>query len=69
MSKRFAKNAIRQIAKREGISVEAVKKEMQNAIIAAYNNPKTKAVWNERFGEGVLPTPEEFISKMSQAIA
>ena len=69
MSKRFAKNAIRQIAKREGISVEAVKMEMQNAIIAAYNNPETKAKWNERFGEGVLPTPEEFISKMAKAIA
>lgn len=69
MKKRIAKNAIKAIALREGISVAAVRNEMIVAIEAAYQNPYTRAIWNERFGDGVVPTPEEFIVEMACAIA
>ncbi len=63
------KNIIREIAAQEGISEEECRKEMEKVIFEARNNPDPKA--QKKFDElfdGRLPTPEEFILKVSQLI-
>ncbi len=62
------KKIISQVAKMNGVSEEYVRKEIKLAILDAYRNEKTKKTWNEMFGEGVLPTPEEFIIKMADKL-
>ena len=54
-----SKKAIKEIAKRDGKSVNAVSKDL------AYSNPLTHAQWTALFGEGVRPTPEEFVEVVS----
>lgn len=63
------KKAIRKVAKENGVTVEHVREEMQIAILEAYNKAETKEMWNELFGEGVLPTPEQFITVMTKRVA
>ena len=60
-----SKKAIKEIAKRDGKSINAVRKEIQIAIDQAYSNPLTHAQWTALFGEGVRPTPEEFVEVVS----
>ncbi len=62
------KNIISQVAKKNGVTEEHVREEIRLAILDAYQNEKTKKVWNEMFGEGVLPTPEEFIVTMANKL-
>ena len=55
-----------QVAEADGVSIEEVKKEMQAAISAAYQNPsddggRTAARQKEVPCRGGIPTPEEFI--------
>lgn len=55
-----------QVAEADGVSIEEVKKEMQAAISAAYQNPSddggiTEARQKEVPCRGEIPTPEEFI--------
>ena len=55
-----------QVAEADGVSIEEVKKEMQAAISAAYQNPsddggRTEARQKEVPCRGEIPTPEEFI--------
>ncbi len=55
-----------QVAEADGVSIEEVKKEMQAAISAAYQNPsddggRTAARQKEVPCRGEIPTPEEFI--------
>lgn len=55
-----------QVAEADGVSMEEVKKEMQAAISAAYQNPsddggRTEARQKEVPCRGEIPTPEEFI--------
>ena len=57
------KRAVKEIAKREGISRKEVYREMQRAINAGYYNPdpKIQAAWKEvplRFGK---PRPEDVV--------
>lgn len=55
-----------QVAEADGVSIEEIKKEMQAAISAAYQNPsddggRTEARQKEVPCRGEIPTPEEFI--------
>lgn len=49
-----------QIARENGVSVESVKKEMQNAIDMAFANPNELAELIPA-KDGRTPTPDEFI--------
>jgi len=69
MANKKGEEAIKAIAKKEGVSVEHVRTEMKMAILSGYMNPATRAQWNEIFGEGHLPEPEEFIVKMADKVA
>lgn len=62
------KQAIKAIAKREGKSVSEIRKSIKVAIAEAYNNPFTRGQWDELFGEGVIPTPEEFLCVMVEVM-
>lgn len=59
---------IKQIAKREGKSVNAVRREIAASIKDAYSNQHTRKWWNELFGEGVIPTPEQFLDVMVEEL-
>lgn len=57
---------LEQVAKVNGVSVEEVRKEMQEAISTAYQDPpddggRTAALQKEVPCRGEIPTPEEFI--------
>ena len=58
-----AENAIRAIAKRDGISIETVRANMKGAILAGLcdPDPKVQARWKSIPCKGELPTPEELI--------
>ena len=60
------KKAIKDLAKREGVSVNKIRKEIKIAIEDAYSNPSTRMKWTALFGEGVIPTPEQFIEVVSE---
>ena len=62
------KKAINDIAKREGKSVNAVRKEIAASIKDAYSNQRTRKWWDELFGEGVVPTPEQFLDVMAEEL-
>ena len=62
------KKAINDIAKREGKSVNAVRKEIAASIKDAYSNQRTRKRWYELFGEGVVPTPEQFLDVMAEEL-
>ena len=51
---------LRQIAKKYGVSVEEVKRDMQEAINEAYKDPNSAALSVER--KGKVPTPDELIN-------
>lgn len=55
----------RQIAKKHGVSVADVKRDMQEALNYAYNNTPndgvTGAYQNQVPRKGEIPTPDEFI--------
>jgi len=59
----------KQIAKKHGISVEEVKREMRSAIETARNNPNpnAQAEFSRRFGDRT-PTPEELIIELSKGL-
>lgn len=60
---RVAENALRQIAEREGTTVDAVREEIRAAIVMGRNdpNPAARAFWQSFPCEGSEPTPEEVI--------
>ena len=64
------KKAIIEVARKNGISVAEVRKEMEFAIDAAMKNPDpmTKRVWDECFPNGKKPTPEEFIVYIAKKV-
>lgn len=62
------------IAKKNGISVDEVKSEMQAAINEAYRNPPndngiTVAFQKQVPSKGDIPSPDEFIRYASEKIA
>ena len=69
MRTREAKKVIRKIAKREGISEYEVRREMEKAIRIGFMNGGAGHRWNSMFEEGSLPSPEEFIMKVSRFAA
>lgn len=56
----------RQIAKKHGVSVAEVKRDMQEAIDAAYQNPNSAAMTVPR--KGAVPTPDEFIAHVAKRV-
>ena len=58
-----AKKALKQLAKREGVSVETVRHEIEIAIAEARKStdPKAQAFWKSVPHKGEYPTPEEVI--------
>jgi len=67
---RKAKRAISVIAQQNGVSESQVRADMEEAILAAYNNPNPgpRAEWAKApFAERV-PTVEEFIMWMSSRV-
>lgn len=68
MRRKTGKQIIKQIANENGISVDEVRRDMELAINEAYDNAETRQEWSKMFGEGVLPTPEEFICTISKEV-
>lgn len=65
---RIAENALRQIAEREGTTVDAVREEIRAAIAMGRNdpNPAARAFWQSFPCEGSEPTPEEVILRLAE---
>ncbi len=65
---RIAENALRQIAEREGTTVDAVRKEIRAAIAMGRNDPSpaARAFWQSFPSEGSEPTPEEVILRLAE---
>lgn len=57
---------LKKIAKEHGVTVEEVRRDMQEAINEAYKNPTTEAQSVPRKGD--VPTPEEFIKYVADTI-
>lgn len=60
------RSIIRKIAKKHGVSVEEVRRDMQAAINAAYVNPGAAALSVPKKGD--VPTPEEFINYCTRVV-
>lgn len=69
MKKGTVDNVIIKIAKKEGIKESEVREEMEKAILLGFLNRETRNNWEKIFGVGRLPSPEEFITKMSVIVA
>ena len=65
---RIAENALRQIAEREGTTVDAVREEIRAAIAMGRNDPSpaARAFWQSFPCEGSEPTPEEVILHLAE---
>ena len=65
---RIAENALRQIAEREGTTVDAVREEIRTAIAMGRNDPSpaARAFWQSFPCEGSEPTPEEVILRLAE---
>lgn len=65
---RIAENALRQIAEREGTTVDAVREEIRAAIAMGRNDssPAARAFWQSFPCEGSEPTPEEVILRLAE---
>ncbi len=65
---RIAENALRQIAEREGTTVDAVREEIRAAIAMGRNDPSpaARAFWQSFPCEGSKPTPEEVILRLAE---
>lgn len=68
MGERAAKDAIKKIAKREGKSESEIRQEMEKAIMIGFLNKETRNKWDNLFGVGKLPSPEEFITILSMEV-
>ena len=68
MSERTAKDAIKKIAKRERKSESEIRQEMEKAIMIGFLNKGTRNMWDNLFGVGKLPSPEEFITVLSMNV-
>lgn len=64
-----SKDLFEAIGEKNGVSAGEVRKEMEKAIMEAYNasDPEQKAEFKKRFGDR-LPTPEEFICSLAMKI-
>lgn len=69
MNRKIARRAIAKIAKKEGIRESEVREEMGRAIMEGYRNEETRGKWDDIFGEGTIPSPEEFITAIGGIVA
>ena len=67
--RRNGKDLFEEIGRKNGVSAEEVRKEIEKTIIEAYRNPDPdkQAEFKKRFG-GRIPTPEEFIYSLAKEI-
>ena len=67
---KIARNAIKKIAKHDGVSVDYVRKQMQIAMLNGLcsNEPKVKQFWDRVPREGQIPTPEELIIYITEIV-
>lgn len=65
-----AEKAIQQIAVKEGVSVEEVRKQMKLAMLAGLcsQDPIVQARWKKIPCKGEVPTPEELITYLATHI-
>lgn len=70
MNTKKAEKALKKIAKRDGVSVRAVKREIEIAVAAARDNPdpKSQAFWKSIPCKGERPTPEEVITYLADTL-
>lgn len=68
MKRRTADEIIKKLAEKEGVQGSEIREEMRKAIFSAYANSKDRFLWSSLFGEGRLPSPEEFIMKISSTV-
>ncbi len=70
MGKINVERAMRQIAIKEGITVEDVRKEMIRAMLIGFYNPDPaiREKWRKIPHKGETPTPEEFIKYMARNV-
>ena len=61
MSERTAKDAIKK-------SESEIRQEMEKAIMIGFLNKGTRNMWDNLFGVGKLPSPEEFITVLSMNV-
>lgn len=66
----IARNSIKEIAKRDGVSVEYVRKQMKTAMLGGLcsTDPQIKQFWDSVPREGETPTPEELIIYITQIV-
>ncbi len=64
-----SEDLFRAVAKKHGVSAEEVRKDIEEIIADARNNPNPamQAEFKKRFGDGV-PTPEEFIYVLTREV-
>lgn len=65
-----AEDAIRHIAKKEGVSVEEIRSQMSQAMLTGLNSedPDVQARWKQIPCKGEVPTPEELITYIATHI-
>ena len=68
MKKQTTEDIIEKLAEKEGVQENEIREEMRKAILSAYENSKSRFLWNKLFGEGRMPSPEEFIIKLSGTV-
>jgi len=70
MNIKKAEKALQQLAKKESISVEAVRREIELAIAAARESPDpaAQAFWKSVPHKGEYPTPEEVIVHIAKKV-
>lgn len=59
---------IAEVAKKNGVTAEEVRREIESAIREAYKNKDTRSNWDKIFGNGVVPSPEEFLRTMAEKL-
>lgn len=66
----LAQNAIKKIAKRDGVSVNYVRKQMKIAMLNGLSStdPHIKRFWDSIPHEGEIPTPEELIIYIAEIV-
>lgn len=62
-----AEAVLRATAARKGVSVETVKKKIQEAIDAAWANPAGREAQQRLFPDG-KPTPEEMVIRLGKLV-
>jgi len=70
MGKKTPKQALKAIARKEGKSVEEIRREIEAALRISRENPdpKIQAFWDTVPSKGAKPTPEKAIAHMAKIV-